>query len=301
MEEGEKLLLAVTLLASAAAVLVWLLGYPALAEAVAPSLVPGMRFEVFVFVPVPADRGTIILLSGAVAAALAPLHLYLRRLVRLREELDEQVAEFLNVYAGVAASAGNSFEALRVSAEMMPPPLSRVLERAARLYLLTGSLPEAFNAAARSLPRRARLFARAAVLTARTGGDPARVVGNVAAYARESRRLSLAVRSRLSEYKLVVALASLTYAIAAGVVQGLVEVMSSLRLPSGPVVAVEPGVLLGLHYYSLLVIVAASAAVLSRVIEGTLLLAPKYFTLLLAASLAVFLAAPVLVNPAALG
>ncbi|NOZ88416.1 MAG: type II secretion system F family protein [Crenarchaeota archaeon] len=295
---GDGLLLVAALLVSVAAVLVWFLGYPVIAEAVAPGLAPQIRFERFILVPVPVDRGTVIFMSGALVAALVPLHFYLRKIVDLREALDRQVAEFLDAYVGLVASAGNSYDALRIAAEMSAPPLSVILERAARLYKLTGSLPEAFNAAARQLPRRARLFARAAVLVARTGGDPARVVGNVAAYARESRRLSLAVRSRLGEYKLVVALSSLTYAVAAGVVQGLVEAMSGLRLPSGPIVAVDPGVLLGLHYYSILIVAAAAAAVLSRVIEGTLLLAPKYLAILLAVSTTVFLAASFLVNPA---
>lgn len=262
------------------------------------ALRPRHRVAMFGFIPVIADTGSIVEASLAVAAGGLAFHLvYARRLVRMLDMLEEELTEFLAVYSSVAASSTSSYDALKRSSELIKEPLSSRLLHMAELYRATGSIDEAYGVVARVLPRRARLLARAAVVLARSGGQPARVLSSVAAYAREMRRLTSLIQGRLAEYKMVVALAALTYAVAAGVVIALIAAMRGLQVPGGGTVAIDTGLLLGLYYYSLLAITAASSIVIARVINGYTLLAPKYMALLLLASTAAMLASSALIRP----
>ncbi len=276
--------------------LMLLYGYNALAEKLYPQL--AARFEVkhLRFIPVIADEGTVTDIGVSLSAAMLPLWLYARRRVSALEALEDQMSEFLAIYASIAASSRTTEEALRRAAELMGEPLRGYVERMARAYRVTGDLEAAYRVAFARAPRRVRLLARSIVSTARSGGNPARVLAVTAAYSRELRRLTKLTKSRLGEYSFVVSLASLTYAVSAGVVLYLVKTMAGARLPGLGTANIDTGVLMGMYYYALLMIVVASAVVIARVIHGHAILAPKYIALLLLASTAAFLAAPLLLH-----
>ncbi|HID40813.1 MAG TPA: hypothetical protein EYP33_01510 [Pyrodictium sp.] len=290
---------AVALLAIAS-VVAWLLAYPLLAERLATILgvgwlIPRYSFKLFYMVPVVTDKGTMIQLAGALVAASLPVYIYARHMARLIDILDEELAELLSTYAGLAASSGSTADALLRAARMLKPPLALYVERMARIYRATGDLDEAFEEAFRRAPRRIRLLARSIVTASKSGGMIHEVLTAAATYSRESRRLMKMTQSRLSEYSFVVSLASLTYAVAAGIVQALVEktVMSSIPGFGG---AVDTAILAGLYFYSLIVIVLASAIVIARVVHDYVLLASKYIILLIVASMAAYLLSPAMVG-----
>ena len=294
--ERERLLAALAVAVSLAVFISWIRLYNLVAARLAPSLVALHRFKLFALVPVPTDQGTIVEASTAIILAMIPFHLiYARPTVNLRERLEEQVAEFLAVYASIAASSRSTYEALARAADMIGPPLGVYLERMARLYRSTGSLHQAYQEAFQGLPRRVRVLVRSIVTAARAGGNPSLVLAATAAHAREMRRLARMTRGRLSEYSFVVALASITFAVAAGVVLGLLEQMRGAQLP-GATVAVDTGLVMGLYYYSMLMIIVASAVVMARVIQGHTLLAPKYVALLMLISLTALLVSPQLIT-----
>lgn len=286
--------------AAAAALALFLLtclyGYNAAAERLYPRLAAHYTVKHLRFIPVVGDEGTILCISVSLSAAMAPLWLYARRRVRLSEALEDQVSEFLAVYASIAASSRTTGEALRRAAGMLGEPLRSYIDRMARAYAVTGDLEAAYRLALGRAPRRVRLLARAVVSTARSGGNPSRVLAVAAAYSRELRRLSKLTRSRLGEYSFVVSLASLTYAVSAGVVLYLVRTMAGASLPGLGTANIDVAVLMGMYYYALLMIVVASALVISRVIYGHTALAPKYVALLLLVSTVAFLAAPLLLK-----
>ncbi len=273
---------------------VLLYGYNAVMSRLYPPLVAQHRVEMLRFIPVVADKGTLVEISAALVAAMIPLHLYTRRLVRRSEKLEDQMADFLAVYASIAASSRSTADALLRAARLLGPPLSLYIEKMARVYMVTGNLDLAYREAFGDAPRRVRLLARSIVTVTRSGGNPARVLSVTAAYSRELRRLSKMIRNRLGEYGFVVALASITFAVSAGVVLYLVATMAGAKLPGLGSAKIQPGLLAGLYYYSLLMITAASSIVIARVIHGYTALAPKYFAILLAISTAAFIAAPLL-------
>jgi len=276
----------------------WVLGYPLLASKLAAVLgidwiTPHYKVQLFYFIPVVIDKGTMILIAGALVAAALPVYLYARRFIKVMEILDEQLAELLSAYAGLSASSGSTAEALLRAARMIKPPLGTYVEHMACIYRVTGDLEEAFEEAFKEAPRRVRLLARSIVTASLSGGPVHEVLASAAVYSRESRRLMKLVQSRLSEYSFVVSLASLTYAVAAGMVQALVAGVAGGGLFGA---TVDPGLLGGLYFYSLIVIVVASAIVIARVVHGHTLIASKYIVILMTASMLAFLASPAIVS-----
>jgi len=276
---------------------VWVVyGYNAIVDAVRPELHAFHRFERFWLIPVVADRGTIVEASTGIVLSMLPLHLYARRRVGLHERLEEQAAEFLALYASISASSRSSYEALMRAAEMIGPPLGRSLEQMARLYMVTGSIQEAYEEATLRLPRRVRILLRSIVTVARSGGNPSKIISTAAAHAREMRRLARITRNRLSEYTFVVALASATFAVASGVVLALLETMQNATLPATPKARIEPEIVRGMYYYSLMIIVFASSIVIARIIYGHIELAAKYIAILTFISTLAFLLSPLLIT-----
>lgn len=278
----------------------WVLGYPLLAPKLAAILGadwirPQYRVQLFHFIPVVTDKGTMILIAGALVAASLPIYLYARRFVKVMDIFDEQLAELLSTYAGLTASSGSTAEALLRAAKMIKPPLGTYVERMARIYRVTGDLEKAFEEAFKGTPRRVRLLARSIVTASLSGGLVHEVLSSAAVYSRESRRLMKLTQSRLSEYSFVVSLASLTYAVAAGIVQALVAGVAKGGTMFGA--AIGPDLLGGLYFYSLIVIVVASAIVIARVVHGYTLIASKYIIMLMIASMLAFLVSPTIVGP----
>ncbi|BES80948.1 type II secretion system F family protein [Pyrodictium abyssi] len=276
----------------------WITGYPLLAPKLATVLgidwiTPRYRVQLFHFIPVVTDKGTMILIAGVLAAASLPVYLYARRFVRVMDIFDEQLAELLSTYAGLTASSGSTAEALLRAAKMIKPPLGTYVERMAHIYRATGDLEKAFEEAFKRAPPRVRLLARSIVAASLSGGMVHEVLSSAAVYSRESRRLMKLTQSRLSEYSFVVSLASLTYAVAAGIVQALVAGVAGGGLFGA---AIDPDLLGGLYFYSLLVIVVASAIVIARVVHGYTLMASKYIITLTIASILAYLASPAVVS-----
>ena len=295
---SSRLGLAVSAAASLALLVLTLHFYNAVISHFSPSLVAEWRIKHLRFIPVIADEGSILAISLSIAGAMLPLHLYARRRVKLQEALEEQLAVFLAVYASIAASSRSTAEALARASQLLGPPLGTHMEYMARLYSVTGDIRRAHAEATRSTTRRVRLLTRSIVAAARSGGNPARVLAAAAAYSREMRRLIKLIRSRLGEYSFVVSLASITYAVSAGVVVYLVKTMMGASLPGLSTTGIDVGVLLGMYYYALLMITVASAVVIARVIHGYTSLAPKYIALLILIGTVSYLAAPLMLSGA---
>ena len=260
--------------------LLWLFLYPGLAAKTGYALlVPRHQIVLFRFIPVITDPGTMIEISGAITVAALPLYLYARREAALAEALEHQVAELLSLYASLLASTGSAADALLAASRILDKPMSVLVERMARIYKMTGDLDNAFRAAFSNAPRKVRIYAYNIVTATKSRGMMHRVLGVAASHAQSTRRLLSLVKARLSEYGFIGALASITYAFSAGIVVGLVQKLSVMSLP-GFGKAVDPGLLLGLYYYSLIVIILASAFIVARIVHGYSLLAAKYIAML---------------------
>lgn len=260
--------------------IVWLYAYPVIAlKSGYPLLIPRYSVIRFRYIPVITDPGTIVEISGAITMMALPVYLYARRRAALVEALEQQVAELLALYASLLASTGSAADALLAASKILSPPMSQLVEKMARIYRSTGDLDLAFREAFKEAPRKIRIYAYNIVAATRSRGMMHRVLGVAASHAQSTRRLLSLVKARLSEYGFIGALASITYAFSAGIVVGLVKKLSVMSLP-GFGRAIDPGLLLGLYYYSLLVIILAAAFIVARIVQGYSLLAAKYIVML---------------------
>ncbi|ABM80083.1 type II secretion system F family protein [Hyperthermus butylicus] len=289
----------VTVILSIVSVGAWLAGYPHMANVLASFfgldwVKPYHTVKFVYFVPVIADRGTMIMISGAIVAAMVPVYFYARQRYTELRMFEEQLIEFLLILPGMLAASPSTADALLRTARMLRPPFNSYVERMARIYASTGDLERAFNEAFTAAPSKVRILARSVVTAAKTGGHIHIVLSKVAAYADASRRLVGLAEARLSEYKMIAGLAAVAYALTAGVTVALVAQATAVPLP-GMTTRIDTGVLAGLYFYSLIMIVVASSIVIARVVYGYIALASKYIAMLLPLSLAVYLAAPIII------
>ncbi len=277
----------------------WLAVYPFIAGEVADLvgvswIEPRYEISFFYIIPVLVDRGSMAGVALAIVIASIPVYVYIRRIVKIEKALDEQVAELLTIFSGLVDSTGSISEALLRASKIVGEPLGSMLTKLALNYRLTGDLEASFNMVFSNVPRRVRLLAHSIVVASRAGGRLGDVLARVAAYARESSRLSKVIKSRLAEYGFTVALASIVYSVAAGIILGLVGGRGG-ELP-GLSAVINVDLLAGLYFYSLLVIVFASSIVIARIIHGYTLLASRYIGPLVLAAMAAFYLSPLLVS-----
>ncbi len=278
-----------------AALLAWILYvYNGVVRLIEPRLIAEYKVEYVMFIPVITDLGSIVSVSTGFTASMVPLFLYARRRVKLVELLEEQVVDFLAAFASIISSTRSTYEALVVASELVEKPLSNSLRVMAYTYKSTGNIQEAFDRATKGMPRRVRIFLKSIVTAARSGGNPHMVLSATTAHSREIRRLIKITRNRLSEYVFIVMLASITFAVSAGVMLGLLYYMLDLKLPGVGRLKVDIGIVRGLYFYSLIMINTASSIVIARIIRGYVLLAPKYFIILTLITLAAFAVSPLI-------
>ena len=254
------------------------------------------RFELLYGIPVLVDKGTMTRVMFAAILSLLPLSLYAGRRFREIREYEEQLVSLLLTLPGMLAAAASTADALARAARVLRPPFSRVVEKAARLYRVTGDLEGALqqSLADDSVPGGVRVAASSIAVAAKAGGRVHEVFSRLASYLEASRRLVRIAEARLSEYKMIAVLAVLAYAATAGSTVALVSKASNVNLP-GMTVRIDLGLLTGLFFYSLITVTAGSAMVIARVIYGYTPLAAKYMLLLLPAGYAAFIMAPLMV------
>ncbi len=268
--------------------------YLSIIEVVPEPLQPKFEFKYVFLVPVPMDEGTIVLMSLILTVFSAPLYLYARKSYAWMRSLQSQIREFFTVFSSIAESTESTVEALRYAAKLVDPPLSVLVEKFANMYSVEGSIDDAYRKVFRETPREIRLLMASIVAASRSGGARARILAEASRYAHQLYRFRVAVETRLAEYVAIVLLASITFAVAAAVVTGLVETMAASALPRIGGAAIDTKMMRGLFYYSAIMLAAASSVVLGKVVRGYTLLATKYFTLLIPLVTAILLLVPML-------
>jgi len=260
------------------------------------ALTPHPSFKPLYGVPVLTDRGTMTAVVFSLTIGLMPAALYASRRFRELREYEEQLVTLLLTLPGMLASAASTADALLRASRVLRPPFSTVVEKAARLYSVTGDIEEAVRSSLQDsgMPPAVRIAAGSIAVASRAGGRVHEVLSRLASYLEASRRLVQIAEARLAEYKMIAVLAVLAYAATAGSTIALVSKASSVRLP-GMTLSIDVGLLTGLFYYSLLIITLGSATVIARVIHGYTPLTAKYMLILLPAGYLAFLLAPLIV------
>ena len=247
-------------------------------------------------IPVLVDRGSMTALTLSITLASTPLTIYATRRYRELREYEEQLVNLLLILPGMLAASNSAADALTRAARALRPPFSRLIEKAAYAYRVSGDLDRAMSLSLETpdVPPRVRVVARSIVVAAKAGGRIHVVLARLASYLEATRRPKRLAESRLAEYKLIAVLAVLAYAATAGATIALISKASNVKLPM-MTVSVDIDVLTGLFYYSLLIIAVGSAIVIARVIYDYTPLASKYLLILIPVGYITFMAASTLI------
>ncbi|MCS6915079.1 MAG: type II secretion system F family protein [Myxococcales bacterium] len=139
-----------------------------------------------------------IALVGALAAGiLGPPYLYLRRVEKRREALQQQIDPALQFIANALQVTPNLEEALSMVAEHMKPPISEEVSRVVTAYRLGQTLDDGLqDMAARCNDPFITAMVIALIIGKRTGGNISATLRRIAHATREAVRVELELRTK---------------------------------------------------------------------------------------------------------
>ncbi|MFP3285930.1 MAG: type II secretion system F family protein [Acidilobus sp.] len=246
-------------------------------------MVPGaLRFTLYDKVlPVPYGAASILSLEAIIVLAVIPPAIAFRRGHEMITDLKYQSRIFLQVYPSIAASAQSTVEALSASASLVERPLRDLIRALANSYRLTGDLEGSFRRVFGDAPRDVRILMSAIPVAGRSGGRAKEVLEVISRYAAELDRMEFTLFNRLRSYAMVVYMGVAVYGVVAGVGVSVASTFTGFALPGSqglsPLTLVQ---LLGFMYYALLVLSAASAYVLAKIIDDYAPRSLEYFAFL---------------------
>lgn len=246
-------------------------------------MVPGaLRFTLYDnMLPVPYGVVSILSLEAIIVLAVIPPAIAFRRGHEVITDLKYQSRIFLQVYPSIAASAQSTVEALSASASLVERPLRDLIRALASSYKLTGDLEGSFRRVFGDAPRDVRILLSAIPVAGRSGGRAKEVLEVISRYAAELDRMEFTLFNRLRSYAMVVYMGVAVYGVVAGVGVSVASTFTGLALPGSQGLSSLTLVqLLGFMYYALLVLSAASAYVLAKIIDDYPPRSLEYFAFL---------------------
>jgi hypothetical protein len=246
-------------------------------------MVPGaLRFTLYDnMLPVPYGAASILSLEAIIVLAVIPPAIAFRRGHEVITDLKYQSRIFLQVYPSIAASAQSTVEALSASASLVERPLRDLIRALANSYRLTGDLEGSFRRVFGDAPRDVRILLSAIPVAGRSGGRAKEVLEVISRYAAELDRMEFTLFNRLRSYAMVVYMGVAVYGVVAGVGVSVASTFTGFALPGSqglsPLTLVQ---MLGFMYYALLVLSAASAYVLAKIIDDYPPRSLEYFAFL---------------------
>lgn len=222
------------------------------------------------------SKGFMLLFSLVVTGLSLSSYYYLKGRLSRYEKLRRQVVEFLPIVASLAQTRTTTVEVLKMAANLMEDPLRTYLLRMVHLITLGEDPETASKRVAQDAPVEVKAVFDAVAIGAKSGGRFGEVLERSNEYFMEVLRMERAVKDRLSEYKMIALLASLTFIAASVVALKLISsIVSGIgSLPSASQVNV--GVLESALFITSVIVSLMSSLVVGKVIEGHTLKALKY-------------------------
>lgn len=241
-------------------------------------------FTSFSGIPVPSTIVTIIYVDLFFVFLLLPYAMYARKYSNFMLELKRQARSFLEIYPSVASSLPSVSSAILASVELVEPPLRDYLAAFGYLYKMTGDLEGSFEKVFASSPRDVRLLLTSILTTAKSGGRAGDILNVTSKYAAELQRMEFYLRNRLQSYSSVIILGIAVYGFAVGMTIVMLEVLKkspSFGLTGVATYAINIPGILGIFFYSLLIVSATSAYVIAKVISDFAPRTSEYFIYLI--------------------
>ena len=230
--------------------------------------------------PVPGNFITIIYIDLFIVFLLAPISIYARKYIEYMQKLKEQARSFLQVYPSVAASMTSVSQAIIASLDLVEEPLKDYLEAFAYLYNMTGDLEGSFLKIFSKTPKSVRLLLTSILTTARSGGRSEDVLSVTSKYASELQRMDFYLRNRLQPYSTVIFLGAAVFGFSVGMTSVMLEILRrtpSFGLSKVTTYTINVHGIVGIFFYSLLILSASASYIIAKVIYDHALKASEYF------------------------
>ncbi len=241
-------------------------------------------FTSFSGIPVPSTTITIFYIDLFFTFFLLPFAIYSRKYSNYMLDLKRQARSFLEIYPSVASSLPSVSQAIMASVELVESPLKDYLAAFGSLYKMTGDLEGSFMKVFSSAPRDVRLLLTSILTTAKSGGRASDILNITSEYAAELQRMEYYLRNRLQSYSSVIILGIAVYGFAVGMTIVMLETLKRNATFSLTGLAAStiniPGIL-GIFFYSLLIVSATSAYIIAKVISDFAPRTSEYFIYLM--------------------
>lgn len=242
------------------------------------------EFTSFSGIPVPSNLITIVYIDVFFIFLLLPYALYSRKYSNYMLELKRQARSFLEIYPSIASSLPSVSQAILASVELVEPPLRDYLAAFGSLYKMTGDLEGSFMKIFSSSPRDVRLLLTSILTTAKSGGRASDILNITSRYAAELQRMEFYLRNRLQSYSSVIFLGIAVYGFSVGMTIVMLEVLkrnATFGLSGVATQAINIAGILGIFFYSLLIVSAASSYIIAKVISDFAPRSSEYFIYLI--------------------
>ncbi|HID80515.1 MAG TPA: hypothetical protein EYP48_02225 [Ignisphaera sp.] len=243
---------------------------------VALYITPTYRFPILIL----QTPDTYLVLGFVISGIAMGVYMYLRAIYIEQSELRRQLLEFIPLLASYVRTGATMLHALESTLEIIKPPLSTYVERFVLLIKLGEDPVEAFRKVFGVVPREVRAIMNAVIIAMVSGGRVESVLEVAERYVEQIVRMDELRRHRLAEYKIILVLAVVAFAIAGIVVIKLIESIASMAATFPVAYRISIDFLASGYFITSLFLIVISSIVMSRMITGSTVLAPKYISML---------------------
>ena len=243
---------------------------------VALYITPTYRFPI----PILQTPDTYLVLGFGISGIAMGVYMYLRAIYVEQSELRRQLLEFIPLLASYVRTGATMLHALESTIKIIKPPLATYIERFVLLIKLGEDPTEAFRRVFSVVPREVRAIMNAVIIAMVSGGRVEDVLEAAEWYVEQIVRMDELRRHRLAEYKTILVLAVMAFAIAGIVVIKLIESVAGMAVTFPTAYRVRVDFLVSSYFITSLFLIVVSSIVVSRMITGSTVLAPKYISLL---------------------
>ena len=222
------------------------------------------------------SKGFMLLFSLTIVGLTLSIYYYLRERIQYYIKLRRQIIEFLPIAASLAQTKTTTTEILRMAANLMEDPLRTLLLRMIHLITLGEDPEDAAKKVTIGAPVEVKAVFDAIAIGAKSGGRFSEVLERSNEYFLEVLRMERSVKDKLSEYKAIALLASVTFTAASIVALKLISsVVAGIgTLPSAS--QVDMSAMESALFITSVVISIMASLVIGKVIEGSTLKSMRY-------------------------
>ncbi len=234
-------------------------------------------------VPIPVFRtmDTYLVIGLGISGISAGIYIWYRGVYTKNWLLKNQLLEFIPLLASYVRTGTPILQALEMSRAVIRNPLLEYIERFAMLVKLGEDPVDAYKKVFSDVPREVRAILNSIVIAMTSGGRVEEVLEAAERYVEQIVRMDETRSHRLAEYKFILLLAVIAFAFAGVVVIKLIESVAGMAVSMpGVVISIDMDYITSSYYLASIFLTIVSSIVMSRMLTGSLVLAPKYISLL---------------------